>query len=70
MTAEPNPPLDHEEYIEYMGDDWLTGYSEWGDDYEDELENAIDNCGLDDNGDCLEAGTEHCSFFCPFRHNT
>lgn len=37
------------------------------DGYDDNWENAIDDCGLlPNNSGCLEAGTEYCSFFCPF----
>lgn len=38
------------------------------DDYDDEgsLEAALSKCGLTEDYDCLEAGTEHCDFWCPF----
>lgn len=34
---------------------------------EDEHEEALLNCGLDEEGFCSLAGTEHCDFECPFR---
>lgn len=34
---------------------------------DDEYEVAMDLCGLDDEGQCSMAGTEHCDFKCPFR---
>jgi len=33
----------------------------------DELEEAMDQCGLTDEGHCLSAGSEYCEFLCPFR---
>lgn len=38
------------------------------DDYEpDPLEEAEQDCGLGDDGQCALAGSEHCDFECPFR---
>lgn len=37
------------------------------DDELDELEEAEADCGLDPEGYCSQAGTEHCDFCCPFR---
>ena len=37
-------------------------------DYEtDPIEEAMEECGLTDEGYCTLAGTEHCDFDCPFR---
>jgi hypothetical protein len=37
-------------------------------DEEDELELAIEECGIiPSDGGCQLAGTEHCDFECPFR---
>ena len=37
------------------------------DDYDDEVQDAISRCGQDGNY-CWDAGTEYCSFFCPFNY--
>lgn len=34
---------------------------------EDDLEYHMSECGLQENDTCLAAGTEHCSFWCPFK---
>jgi hypothetical protein len=34
---------------------------------DDPLQDAMDNCGMTDEGYCMLAGTEHCDFECPFR---
>jgi len=65
--SEANPPLDQDEYYEYVYDQ-SRDYEFDDDEYQSELENAIADCGLDENDFCWNAGTEHCSFFCPFRH--
>jgi hypothetical protein len=38
-------------------------------DYEDDIDNAAEDCGqsYSDDSSCALAGTEHCDFFCPFR---
>ena len=37
------------------------------DELEDELEEAISNCGIIPSGECMLVGTEFCDFDCPFR---
>lgn len=44
---------------------------EYDDDYyaeeDDEMEYWLSECGQQRDGTCLNAGTEHCDFDCPFR---
>lgn len=47
--------------------DWWRNHDIDDDEYQNEMESAQDNCGLDENDWCWNSGTEHCSFFCPFR---
>lgn len=35
-------------------------------DYEDELEEALMNCGMLRDGTCMKAGSEECDWECPF----
>lgn len=37
-------------------------------DDEDAIENLMDECGKQSDGDCLNAGSEYCDFECPFRN--
>lgn len=39
---------------------------EYDDEYDEEDE-AMDNCGLLEDGQCLHAGSEQCDFMCPMR---
>lgn len=40
----------------------------YDDEYEeDEEEMLLHQCGLMDDGICMQAGTEHCDFDCPLR---
>lgn len=39
----------------------------YGDPEENEIDKAIDDCGIGPDGSCRLAGTEHCDFECPFR---
>ncbi|WP_296763780.1 hypothetical protein [Sediminimonas sp.] len=34
-------------------------------DWDDEDDDGFDECGLQDDGTCLLAGTEHCDWDCP-----
>ena len=36
-------------------------------DDEDAIEHLLDECGMQADGDCLNAGSEYCDFECPFR---
>lgn len=42
------------------------GQEEWDED-EEEFGEAMEDCGLDSEGFCSQAGTEYCDFECPFR---
>jgi hypothetical protein len=47
--------------------DYADDEEEW-----DEFEEAVQECGLLPahlGGGCMNAGTEHCDFDCPFRDN-
>lgn len=37
-----------------------------GDWDDDDIDAAIDLCGLNSEGWCMDSGTEHCQFWCPF----
>ena len=47
--------------------EWLD--DEAADNARDEFELAMQDCGRTDEGWCDLAGTEHCDFWCPFRHD-
>lgn len=32
----------------------------------DAIDSLMDECGQDQSGNCLQAGTEYCDFECPF----
>jgi hypothetical protein len=52
-----------------VDEDYDHDYEDLEDD-EDELSEALDECGLlplNLGGGCTLAGTEHCDFECPFR---
>lgn len=48
-----------------LGDDF---YDDWDpDEDDDDLDYWLGECGLQDDGTCLNVGTEECDFECPFR---
>lgn len=52
--------------VEELDDDWYDDGP--GDDWEDEYQEALDNCGQGQGySGCRQAGTEYCDFECPFR---
>jgi hypothetical protein len=64
MSGEADDTFDLGEAYEAAGFD--PDEHEW--DEEDELELAIQECGIiPDDGGCQLAGTEYCDFECPFR---
>jgi hypothetical protein len=53
---------------------WDVPADYWADDAPEDDGDDFDNedwldmeCGLDDDGQCSQAGTEHCDFECPWR---
>ena len=51
-----------------MDDEDCQGDDEYYETASDEIERAMQDCGMLENGRCTLEGTEHCSFRCPFRH--
>ena len=47
-----------------MSDDYPDDDNEY--DFDEEYD-LLDECGLGDDGQCSQAGTEHCDFECPMR---
>jgi hypothetical protein len=52
--------------IDFIEPDWCTDEDDFGED-EQEFLQSLDECGLQDDGLCLDAGTEYCDFECPYR---
>jgi hypothetical protein len=44
----------------------INGNPDAGD--HDAIENLLDECGMQGDGDCLNAGSEYCDWECPFRN--
>ena len=60
MTPKPESQTPPDWYIDEIDDD---------NEYEDDGDDWMDECGLMDDGQCTMAGTEHCDFSCPNRHS-
>jgi len=58
MTPKPESQTPPDWYIDEIDDD---------NEYEDDGDDWMDECGLMDDGQCTMAGTEHCDFSCPNR---
>jgi hypothetical protein len=54
----------HEINYDPPDDDEFDGYTD-----EDAIDDLIDECGQDRDGYCSMAGSEYCSFECPFNED-
>lgn len=64
MEGDPKPEEEYGDDDRDFEDD--PPYDE-DEQFEDEFEEAISNCGEVPGGGCMQAGTEYCDFECPFR---
>jgi hypothetical protein len=53
----------HDDAGDWRGDDDDDDDGDWDD------EESDPDCGLMEDGQCMQAGTEQCDFGCPLRHS-